>query len=233
MVADALDSGRRDRRRPGRRRHHQPARDDRGLGPADRRPVHNAIVWQDTRTQRDLRPARPRSAAARTASATSPASRSPRTSPARSALDPRQCRRARERGRARRRCSFGTIDTWLLWNLTGGPDGGLHVTDVTNAVRTLLMDLETLDWDERHRRRDGRARRDAARDPLVVGGVRRRRATRRARRRPDRRDPRRPAGGDVRAGLLRAGRGEEHLRHRQLPAAQHRHRAGRAASTAC
>ncbi|MGC4174685.1 glycerol kinase GlpK [Demequina sp.] len=41
---------------------------------------------------------------------------------------------------------FGTIDTWLLWNLTGGVDGGMHVTDVTNASRTLLMDLETLEW---------------------------------------------------------------------------------------
>ncbi len=43
---------------------------------------------------------------------------------------------------------FGTIDTWLLWNLTGGTDGGVHVTDVTNASRTMLMDLETLDWDD-------------------------------------------------------------------------------------
>ena len=42
---------------------------------------------------------------------------------------------------------FGNIDTWLLWNLTGGSDGGLHLTDVTNASRTQLMDLETLDWD--------------------------------------------------------------------------------------
>jgi glycerol kinase len=42
---------------------------------------------------------------------------------------------------------FGTIDTWLLWNLTGGPDGGVHVTDVTNASRTMLMSLATLDWD--------------------------------------------------------------------------------------
>ncbi len=42
---------------------------------------------------------------------------------------------------------FGTIDTWLLWNLTGGPDGGVHLTDVTNASRTMLMNLETLDWD--------------------------------------------------------------------------------------
>jgi glycerol kinase len=43
---------------------------------------------------------------------------------------------------------FGNIDTWLIWNLTGGPHGGAHVTDVTNASRTLLMNLETLDWDE-------------------------------------------------------------------------------------
>ncbi|CAM3589271.1 glycerol kinase GlpK [Kibdelosporangium persicum] len=43
---------------------------------------------------------------------------------------------------------FGTTDTWLLWNLTGGPDGGLHVTDPTNASRTMLMDLETLAWDD-------------------------------------------------------------------------------------
>ena len=43
---------------------------------------------------------------------------------------------------------FGNIDTWLLWNLTGGSDGGLHLTDVTNASRTQLMSLETLDWDD-------------------------------------------------------------------------------------
>jgi glycerol kinase len=43
---------------------------------------------------------------------------------------------------------FGTADTWVLWNLTGGPRGGVHVTDVTNASRTMLMDLETLDWDD-------------------------------------------------------------------------------------
>lgn len=43
---------------------------------------------------------------------------------------------------------FGTMDTWIIWNLTGGADGGRHVTDVTNASRTLLMNLETLAWDE-------------------------------------------------------------------------------------
>ena len=43
---------------------------------------------------------------------------------------------------------FGNIDTFLLWNLTGGPNGGVHVTDVTNASRTQLMNLETLSWDK-------------------------------------------------------------------------------------
>jgi glycerol kinase len=52
-------------------------------------------------------------------------------------------REATERGEA----LFGNIDTWLIWWLTGGPKGGSHVTDVTNASRTLLIDLETLDWD--------------------------------------------------------------------------------------
>jgi glycerol kinase len=42
---------------------------------------------------------------------------------------------------------FGTIDTWIIWWLTGGPAGGVHVTDVSNASRTMLMDLATLDWD--------------------------------------------------------------------------------------
>ncbi|WP_121866840.1 glycerol kinase GlpK [Glutamicibacter nicotianae] len=44
---------------------------------------------------------------------------------------------------------FGTTDSWVLWNLTGGVDGGVHVTDVTNASRTLFMDLKTLQWDEK------------------------------------------------------------------------------------
>lgn len=43
---------------------------------------------------------------------------------------------------------FGTIETWIIWQLTGGPTGGAHVTDVTNASRTMLMDLESLSWDE-------------------------------------------------------------------------------------
>ncbi|MPY48186.1 glycerol kinase GlpK [Streptomyces acidicola] len=53
-------------------------------------------------------------------------------------------REAAERGRA----VFGNTDAWVLWNLTGGPNGGIHATDVTNASRTMLMNLETLDWDD-------------------------------------------------------------------------------------
>jgi glycerol kinase len=44
---------------------------------------------------------------------------------------------------------FGTMESWLIWNLTGGPDGGIHITDVTNASRTMLIDLSTLSWDDK------------------------------------------------------------------------------------
>jgi len=54
---------------------------------------------------------------------------------------------ARDRA-GRGELAFGTIDSWLLWRLSGGPDGGVHATDVTNASRTLLMDLATLDWSD-------------------------------------------------------------------------------------
>jgi len=43
---------------------------------------------------------------------------------------------------------FGNIDSWIIWNLTGGHKGGIHITDVTNASRTMLMNLQTLDWDD-------------------------------------------------------------------------------------
>jgi len=52
-------------------------------------------------------------------------------------------RQAAESGKA----IFGNIDTWIIWWLTGGPDGGSHVTDVSNASRTMLMNLASLDWD--------------------------------------------------------------------------------------
>ena len=62
---------------------------------------------------------------------------------------------------------FGTIDTWVIWNLTGGAPGGAHVTDVTNASRTLLMDLETMAWCPEILAAVGIPRVHAARDPAV------------------------------------------------------------------
>jgi len=55
-----------------------------------------------------------------------------------------EARTAADKGEA----LFGTMETWLIWWLTGGPNGGAHVTDVTNASRTMLMDLHSLKWDE-------------------------------------------------------------------------------------
>ena len=101
----------------------------------------------------------------------------------------------------------------------------------------MLMDLETLDWDDELLAFFGipRAMLPAIRPVLAPGGVRRAPATTGplGGRGAAHRRPRRPAGGHRRPGVLRARRGQEHLRHRQLPAAQHRHRAGALASTAC
>jgi len=110
------------------------------------RPYMNAIVWQDTRTD----------------SITAELARGDggELVRQRTGLPPatyfsggklewilenhEEARRAGNEGRA----CFGTIDTWLLWNLTGGTHGGKHVTDVTNASRTMLMDLRKLAWDD-------------------------------------------------------------------------------------
>lgn len=104
-------------------------------------PVYNAIVWQDTRTDRlcvelggEEGPDRYRR---KTGLPLSTYFAGPKI---RWILD--NVEGARERAEAGELC-FGTMDTWILWNLTEGT----HVTDVTNASRTLLMDLETLDWD--------------------------------------------------------------------------------------
>ena len=131
---------------------------------------------------------------------------------------------------------FGTADSWVLWNLTGGPRGGVHVTDVTNASRTMLMDLETLDWDDELLSFFGIPRQmlpeirpssyPQAYGTTLADG---------------------PLGGEVAlTGILGdqqaamvgqvcldAGRGQEHLRHRQLPAAQHRREDRPVARTGC
>jgi glycerol kinase len=110
------------------------------------RPVHNAIVWQDTRTQAicDRLGALGGGAdryRARTGLPLATYFAGPKIAWILEEVD--GARAAAERGEL----LAGTIDTWLLWNATGGPEGGLHVTDVTNASRTLLMDLDTLAWD--------------------------------------------------------------------------------------
>lgn len=110
------------------------------------KPYYNAIVWQDTRTDRicnDLAKDggqdrfRPKVGLPLATYFSGPK--------VKWILDNVDgVRAAAERGDA----IFGNIDTWEIWWLTGGPDGGAHVTDVTNASRTMLMNLKTLDWDD-------------------------------------------------------------------------------------
>ena len=109
-------------------------------------PIHNAIVWQDTRTADLVRElagdAGPDRLRERVGLPLSTYFSGPKIAWLLDRVDG-----ARARAQAGE-LAFGTVDSWLLWNLTGGPRGGVHATDVTNASRTLLMDLETLDWHE-------------------------------------------------------------------------------------
>ncbi|MEV0720190.1 glycerol kinase GlpK [Asanoa sp. NPDC050611] len=110
------------------------------------RPYYNAIVWQDTRTDRI--------AAALDRDGRGDVIRRKAGLPPATYFSGGKIqwilenvdgvREAAEKGEA----IFGNTDAWVLWNLTGGRDGGLHITDVTNASRTMLMNLETLDWDD-------------------------------------------------------------------------------------
>ena len=110
------------------------------------RPFHNAIVWQDTRTDKLCsRLAQDGGQDRFRAKVGLPLATyfsGPKIAWLLDNVD--ELRRAAEKGDA----LFGTIDTWLIWNLTGGPNGGAHITDATNAGRTLLMNLHTLDWDD-------------------------------------------------------------------------------------
>ncbi|ACY96797.1 MULTISPECIES: glycerol kinase GlpK [Thermomonospora] len=110
------------------------------------RPYYNAIVWQDTRTDRIAAALERdgRGEVIRRKAGLPPATYFSAGKVQWILENVPGVREAAEAGEA----LFGTIDTWLLWNLTGGVDGGVHVTDVTNASRTMLMDLETLEWDE-------------------------------------------------------------------------------------
>jgi glycerol kinase len=109
------------------------------------KPLYNAIVWQDTRTQdicnnlaKDGGQDRFRP---KVGLPLATYFSGPKIKWMMDNVD--GVRAAAERGDA----LFGNIDTWVIWWLTGGPSGGAHVTDVSNASRTMLMNLETLDWD--------------------------------------------------------------------------------------
>ena len=114
-------------------------------------PVHNVIVWQDTRTQRIC----DRLAAAAPAPDGSPdydrykdrvgLGLATYFAGPKIAWILENVEGARERAEAGELLA-GTMDAWVLWNLTGGADGGVHATDVTNASRTMLMNIDTLDW---------------------------------------------------------------------------------------
>ena len=187
------------------------------------RPIANAIVWQDRRTAplcAELK------AAGHEAMVTERCGLllDPYFSGTKAAwlLDNVEGARARaERGEL----VFGTVDSWLLWRLTGGAHGGRHVTDATNASRTLLYDIRRGCWGRgplpAARRADGDAARGAGH------GGRFRHDGRSRARRADPRRRRRPAGGDDRAGLLSPGHDQVDLRHRLLRGAEHRRDARR------
>ncbi len=109
-------------------------------------PVHNAIVWQDTRTDQICGELEADGGQDRFRAKTGLPIATYFSGPKiKWILDNVDGVRAKaEAGDV----VFGNIDTWVIWQLTGGPDGGVHVTDVTNASRTMMMNLETLDWDD-------------------------------------------------------------------------------------
>jgi glycerol kinase len=109
-------------------------------------PVHNAIVWQDTRTDQICNELSADGGQDRFRAKTGLPIATYFSGPKiKWILDNVDGVRAKaEAGDV----VFGNIDTWVIWQLTGGPDGGVHVTDVTNGSRTMMMNLETLDWDD-------------------------------------------------------------------------------------
>ena len=110
------------------------------------RPYSNALVWQDTRTNRICSELASKGGQNRFRYITGLPLATYFSGPKLQWIldNIPEVRRDAERGLA----LFGNIDTWLIWNLTGGSAGGAHVTDVTNASRTQLMNLHTLDWEE-------------------------------------------------------------------------------------
>src|SRR6201991_418359 len=110
------------------------------------RPYYNAIVWQDTRTDR-IAAALDREGKGdviRQKAGIPPATYFSAGKVQWILENVPKAREDAENGDA----IFGNTDSWVMWNLTGGVNGGVHVTDVTNASRTMLMNLETLQWDD-------------------------------------------------------------------------------------
>ena len=109
-------------------------------------PVYNAIVWQDTRTQKIVEALGGEEGAEKyKAKVGLPLATYFSGPKVKWILD--NVEGAREKAEAGD-LLMGNMDTWVIWNMTGGVEGGVHVTDVTNASRTMLMDLETLSWNE-------------------------------------------------------------------------------------
>ncbi|HEV3034472.1 MAG TPA: glycerol kinase GlpK [Solirubrobacteraceae bacterium] len=109
-------------------------------------PIHKAIVWQDTRTDQLVRELAGEQGVDRLRERVGLPLSTYFSGP-KVAWLLENVQGARERAE-NGELAFGTMDTWVLWNLTGGVNGGVHVTDVTNASRTMLMDLESLEWHE-------------------------------------------------------------------------------------
>ena len=113
--------------------------------PKTGQPWYNAIVWQDTRTDRIINALPERDAQLiRSRTGLPPATYFSGAKIQWILDNVPGVRAAADRGEA----IFGNPDTWVIWNLTGGRDGGIHATDVTNASRTMLMDLKTCAWDD-------------------------------------------------------------------------------------
>ncbi len=117
--------------------------------------------------------------------------------------------------------AFGTVDSFLIWRLTGGR---VHATDATNAARTMLYNIDNRRLGRRNPAPPRHPRRPAARGPRLRRRFRHHRARPLRRADPDPRHRRRPAGRDPRPGLLPARHDEIDLRHRLLRADEHRRR---------
>ena len=113
--------------------------------PTTGQPYYNAVVWQDTRTDQIIKELAEEGGLDRFRAKVGLPLATYFSGPKIAWIleNVPEVREAALAGKA----IFGNMDTWLIWKLTGGVDGGKHITDVTNASRTMLMDLQTLDWD--------------------------------------------------------------------------------------